>query len=713
MTDGAFPDALPTGHRLHWYVIEQVLGQGGFGITYLAHDPNLDRRVAIKEYMPSEVARRRADASARPRTGTQAERYAWGLERFLSEARTLARFDHPNIVRVHSVFEANNTAYMVMRFEEGEDLASLLERRGALPEGELNNCLMPILDGLELVHASGFIHRDIKPENIYVRQDGSPVLLDFGSARQSFGSAKTMTILVAPGYAPLEQYHGDATSQGPWTDIYGLGATCYRAITGHAPLDSVARAKGVLGSFPRDPAVGARGRTRPLSRAAARGGGPRAATERARPTAADRRLAARDRRHSPPGGRLAGDCGPVVRASCLGRHDGKEGWAVDATRRPAMGCGDRRLCDGRSRDLLSRPATQHAAGRAECGDADHRAYHPGAVADGAAGNRDLDVRFGNVAAHRLGARCGSPGGRCRRVRRACGRGLEHHFQPATPTVVRKAAVAPARSPDSTPSTTRTVSPPTQGAPAPASPAAQTSPPPAPLATVATATTQPEPVRDHTAARQQHDESLEAAESALRRGDAVAAAKILTPLAAAGVPRAQTLLGRAREARGGGQRSDFEAYVWYGIAARNGDPSAPGLKEKVAPRLQPAEILQAEKIVKGWKPGAEPASGCRLVTSRATILLTIALALTGCASDQQKISAINAVNEGFSGRVRKAPRREGRARLPAKPRRCLRVDARRPRRTRHEDRAAGPVPRPPGSGGEGTAAADRRRMAACL
>jgi len=116
------------------------------------------------------------------------------------------------------------------------------------------------------------------------------------------------------------------------------------------------------------------------------------------------------------------------------------------------------------------------------------------------------------------------------------------------------------------------------------------------------------VRDHTAARQQHDESLEAAESALRRGDAVAAAKILTPLAAAGVPRAQTLLGRAREARGGGQRSDFEAYVWYGIAARNGDPSAPGLKEKVAPRLQPAEILQAEKIVKGWKPGAEPASG---------------------------------------------------------------------------------------------------------
>src|SRR5450755_2992406 len=248
MTDDAFPDALPVGHRLHWYVLERVLGQGGFGITYLAHDPNLDRRVAIKEYLPTEIARRRSDASARPLTESLADRYAWGLERFLSEARTLARFDHPNIVRVHSVFEANNTAYMVMRFEEGEDLATLLERGGTLPERELTGLLLPIMEGLELVHAAGFIHRDIKPENIYVRQDGSPVLLDFGSARQSFGSAKTMTILVAPGYAPLEQYYGDAATQGPWTDIYGLGATCYRAITGRTPLDAVARAKGVLGS---------------------------------------------------------------------------------------------------------------------------------------------------------------------------------------------------------------------------------------------------------------------------------------------------------------------------------------------------------------------------------------------------------------------------------------------------------------------------------
>ena len=229
-------------------MLEHVLGQGGFGITYLARDTNLDRRVAIKEYLPSDIARRRSDAAARPSTEAHAERYALGLERFLAEARTLARFDHPNIVRVYSVFEANHTAYMVMRFEEGENLATLLERCGTLSERKLADCLLPILDGLQLVHDSGFIHRDIKPENIYVRQDGSPVLLDFGSARQSFGSTKTMTILVAPGYAPLEQYYGDAETQGPWTDIYGLGATCYRAIAGKAPLDSVVRAKGVLGS---------------------------------------------------------------------------------------------------------------------------------------------------------------------------------------------------------------------------------------------------------------------------------------------------------------------------------------------------------------------------------------------------------------------------------------------------------------------------------
>ena len=248
MSDSAYPDALPAQYRLHWYVLERVLGQGGFGITYLARDTNLDQAVAIKEYLPVDVATRRADTTVRPRSDEQAERYRWGLDRFIKEARTLARFDHPNIVRVLSVFEHNGTAYIVMRFEEGENFAALLERRRTLPENELMNVLLPVLDGLELVHGANFIHRDIKPDNIHIRDDGSPVLLDFGSARHALGQARTVTILVAPGYAPFEQYYSSGEDQGPWTDLYSLGATCYRAIAGVAPMDAIARSKGILGS---------------------------------------------------------------------------------------------------------------------------------------------------------------------------------------------------------------------------------------------------------------------------------------------------------------------------------------------------------------------------------------------------------------------------------------------------------------------------------
>jgi tRNA A-37 threonylcarbamoyl transferase component Bud32 len=248
MADPSFPDALPGQHRLHWYVLERVLGQGGFGITYLARDTNLDQAVAIKEYLPVDVATRRTDASVRSRTEDQNERYRWGLDRFIREARTLARFDHPNIVRVLSVFEHNNTAYMVMRFEEGENLAALLERRRTLPEEELLRVVLPILDGLELVHNAGFIHRDIKPDNVHIRADGSPVLLDFGSARHALGHARTVTILVAPGYAPFEQYYSSGENQGPWTDLYSLAATCYHAIAGIAPMDAISRSKGILGS---------------------------------------------------------------------------------------------------------------------------------------------------------------------------------------------------------------------------------------------------------------------------------------------------------------------------------------------------------------------------------------------------------------------------------------------------------------------------------
>ena len=185
-------NSLQPGYRLHWYMIKKILGQGGFGITYLAEDTNLDQLVAIKEYLPVELAVRDGDASIQPVSGEHGEQFTWGLDRFMSEAQTLAKFKHPNIVRVLAVFPENNTAYMVMEFEHGRDLHEILKEKKTLEEEELNKILLPILDGLEAVHAANFIHRDIKPANIYVREDSSPVLLDFGSARQSL-SEQTRT----------------------------------------------------------------------------------------------------------------------------------------------------------------------------------------------------------------------------------------------------------------------------------------------------------------------------------------------------------------------------------------------------------------------------------------------------------------------------------------------------------------------------------------
>lgn len=240
-------NSLKTDHALHWYRIDKVLGQGGFGITYLAHDPNLDQQVAIKEYLPMELAVRDGDNSVYPASSANGERYQWGLERFIAEARTLAKFKHPAIVRVLSVFEENNTAYMVMEYEQGESLQQVLDRRKTLSEEELIPILAPLLDGLELIHASGFIHRDIKPANIYIRQDQSPVLLDFGSARQALGEqTKSLTSIVSPGYAPFEQYYSKSDRQGPWTDIYSLAATMYRAISGVMPMDAIDRSEAIL-----------------------------------------------------------------------------------------------------------------------------------------------------------------------------------------------------------------------------------------------------------------------------------------------------------------------------------------------------------------------------------------------------------------------------------------------------------------------------------
>ena len=237
-------NSLPAGYELNWYRIDEILGQGGFGITYLAFDTNLDEHVAIKEYLPLELAVREGDHSVYPVSEDHSGHFEWGLERFITEARTITKLKHPNLVRVRAVFEANNTAYMVMDYEHGESLDVLLKRRRTLDEPELLDIVYPLLEGLDEVHAAGFVHRDIKPANIFVRADGSPVLLDFGSARQAlFGETRTLTTLVSPGYAPFEQYHARGDKQGPWSDIYAMGATLYRAVTGVAPMDAIERSE--------------------------------------------------------------------------------------------------------------------------------------------------------------------------------------------------------------------------------------------------------------------------------------------------------------------------------------------------------------------------------------------------------------------------------------------------------------------------------------
>jgi len=238
-------NAIQPGYQLHWYEIRDILGQGGFGITYLAYDRNLAHEVAIKEYLPVDLAARAADGSAMPISHDHVERYRWGLERFIEEARTIGQFKHPNIVRVRNVFEANNTAYMVMDYELGESLQEILSRRKILDEADIGTVLYPIIDGMKLVHAHGFIHRDVKPANIFIRVDGDPVLLDFGSARQALEQSRAnLTSLFSKGYAPIEQYNTQE-EQGPWTDIYAVGATMYRAIAGVPPADAIDRSSAI------------------------------------------------------------------------------------------------------------------------------------------------------------------------------------------------------------------------------------------------------------------------------------------------------------------------------------------------------------------------------------------------------------------------------------------------------------------------------------
>lgn len=225
------------------YRIKRVVGVGGFGITYEAFDENLDTQVAIKEYFPHEFGGREGNFSVHPRSEWARQSFEWGRSNFLKEARTLAGFEHRAIVRVLRVFEAHSTAYMVMRFENGTSLEKWLRGLGRAPtQEELDFIVEPLLDALELMHKANYLHRDIAPDNVIVRPDGTPVLLDFGSARHVVAEmSRSLTGVVKAGYSPHEQYSVDGRRQGPWTDLYALGGTLYRAVTGMPPHESTLR----------------------------------------------------------------------------------------------------------------------------------------------------------------------------------------------------------------------------------------------------------------------------------------------------------------------------------------------------------------------------------------------------------------------------------------------------------------------------------------
>ena len=250
--------ALHAGTRLQEYEVGAVLGQGGFGITYLADDTNLIKRVALKEYLPRDFATRTSSSTVVPNSSADAPDYRWGLDRFLDEARTLARFDHPHLNKVHRFFEANGTAYLVLEYIDGQTLSHLLTKYPTLPNPHAQRIIREVLSGLAEVHQAGYVHRDIKPSNIMLRSDGSAVLLDFGAARQAVGQrSKSITSILTPGYAPVEQYDTKAEDVGPWSDLYALGMVAYRCVSGlrdaalpDAVTRSRAQRKGGVGLAP-------------------------------------------------------------------------------------------------------------------------------------------------------------------------------------------------------------------------------------------------------------------------------------------------------------------------------------------------------------------------------------------------------------------------------------------------------------------------------
>jgi len=232
--------ALAPGSVVDKLRIDRVLGQGAFGITYLVTDEVLGKSFALKEYLPREHAIRGEDGSLQAVNEASTALFNAGLSYFLTEGRTVAPLDHPNIVTVFRCFEVNGTAYLLMPYYRGEALHSLLRRSGTLTAEETLALVFPLLDALDYIHRQGVIHQDIKPANIYITDNGSPILLDFGAAGQRLGSE---------GYAAAEQ--SDTNGHiGPWTDIYGLAATLYRSITGQVPVAATQRQRALAQGDP-------------------------------------------------------------------------------------------------------------------------------------------------------------------------------------------------------------------------------------------------------------------------------------------------------------------------------------------------------------------------------------------------------------------------------------------------------------------------------
>ena len=241
---GTGRNALPPGTRLDEFEIIGLIGEGGFGIVYLAHDHALQRRVALKEYLPASLAARTGRLTVTVLSEQDATTFQQGMQSFVNEARLLAQFDHPSLVKVYRFWEANGTAYMVMPYYEGPTLREALRELKTPPdEYSLKRLLSDLLDALSVLHAARCVHRDIAPDNILVLAGGRPLLLDFGAARRVIGDrGQALTVILKPGYAPVEQYADAGTmEQGPWTDLYALAAVAYLAITGEPPPASVAR----------------------------------------------------------------------------------------------------------------------------------------------------------------------------------------------------------------------------------------------------------------------------------------------------------------------------------------------------------------------------------------------------------------------------------------------------------------------------------------